>query len=146
METHQVFIVKDGNPKHVTGPNSLKGLRVAVQAGTKYEEYLKALKSKLGFTLQSYPGDTDAVAQILLGRADAVLTQDTSFAYQAKQHPGKIAIGFTFKAKDAFGIYFRKSDASGLGQQIKAGVAKLKSSGALAKIAKKYKVPVADVK
>src|SRR5438552_15254073 len=34
MATHRVFIVKAGNPKHVTGPNSLKGLKVAVQAGT----------------------------------------------------------------------------------------------------------------
>src|ERR671931_1759974 len=38
METHRVFIVKAGNPKHVTGPNSLKGLKVAVQAGAKEEE------------------------------------------------------------------------------------------------------------
>jgi len=31
METHRVFIVKAGNPKHVTGPNaSLKGLSVVV--------------------------------------------------------------------------------------------------------------------
>src|SRR5262249_60009511 len=35
METHRVFIVKAGNPKHVTGPNSLKGLRPVFQAGTK---------------------------------------------------------------------------------------------------------------
>src|SRR5205807_7293241 len=95
MATHRVFIVRQGNPKHVTGPNSLKGLKVAVQAGTKYEEYLKALKAKIGFSLQSYPGDNDAVAQVLLGRADVVLTQDTSFAFQAKAHPGKIAIGYT---------------------------------------------------
>src|SRR6185437_11254423 len=54
METHRVFIVKAGNPKHITGPNSLKGLNVAVQTGTKYEEYLKALKAKIGFTLQGY--------------------------------------------------------------------------------------------
>src|SRR5213078_2965262 len=58
MATHRVFIVKSGNPKHVTGPNaSLKGLSVVVQAGTKYEEYLKSVKGKLGFSLQSYPGD-----------------------------------------------------------------------------------------
>ena len=144
METHRVLIVKDGNPKHVTGPNGLKGLNVAVQAGTKYEEYLKALKGKLGFSLQSYPGDNDAVAQVLLGRADAVLTQDTSFAYQAKAHPGKIAVGYTFPAKDTFGIYYRKGDA--LGTQIKSGVAKLASDGTLAKLAAKYKIPVADVK
>jgi polar amino acid transport system substrate-binding protein len=144
MATHRVLIVKAGNPKHVTGPNSLKGLNVVVQAGTKYEAYLKALKARIGFNLQSYPGDNDAVAQVLLGRADAVLTQDTSFAYQAKQHPGKIAVGYTFRAKDTFGIYFRKGDA--LGAKIRAGVAKLKSNGTLARLARKYKIPVADVK
>jgi len=143
METHRVFIVKAGNPKHVTGPNSLKGLKVVVQAGTKYEEYLKGLKGKLGFSLQSYPGDNDAVAQVILGRADVVLTQDTSFAFQAKAHPGKIAVGYTFPEKDTFGIYYRKGDA--LGAKIKAGVAKLKGNGTLKKLAAKYKIPASDV-
>jgi polar amino acid transport system substrate-binding protein len=144
METHRVFIVRAGNPKHVTGPNGLKGLNVVVQAGTKYEEYLKALKAKIGFNLQSYPGDNDAVAQVILGRADVDLTQDTSFAFQAKAHPGKIAVAYTFLAKDTFGIYYRKGDA--VGAQIKAGVAKLKSNGTLARIARKYKIPVGNVK
>src|SRR5436309_5635584 len=144
METHRVFIVKAGNPKHVTGPNSLKGLKVAVQAGTKYEEYLKALKAKIGFSLQSYPGDNDGVAQVILGRADVVLTQDTSFAFQAKAHPGKIAVGYTFAEKDSFGVYYRKGDA--LGPQIASGVKTLRSNGTLAKLAAKYKIPVGDVK
>jgi polar amino acid transport system substrate-binding protein len=144
MESHRVFIVRAGNPKHVTGPNSLKGLNVVVQAGTKYEEYLKALKDKIGFNLQSYPGDNDAVAQVLIGRADVVLTQDTSFAFQAKAHPGKIQVAYTFPAKDTFGIYYRKGDA--LGAKIKAGVKTLKSNGTLAKIAAKYKIPVTNVK
>jgi polar amino acid transport system substrate-binding protein len=144
METHRVLIVKNGNPKRVNGPNSLKGLNVVVQAGTKYEEYLKALKSKIGFSLQSYPGDNDAVAQVILGRADVVLSQDTSFAFQAKAHPGKIQVAYTFPAKDIFGIYYRKGDA--IGAQIKSGVAKLRSSGTLAKLAAKYKIPVADLK
>jgi polar amino acid transport system substrate-binding protein len=146
MKTHRVLIVKAGNPKGIHSPNQLKGKTVAVQAGTKYEEYLKALKAKIGFTLQSYPGDTDAVAQVLLGRADAVLTQDTSFAYQAKQHPGKIAIGFTFAASDQFGIYYRKGDAATVGMQISDGIAQLKSNGTLVKIATKYKIPVSTVK
>src|SRR5436190_3116399 len=146
MKTHRVLIVKAGNPKGIHSPNQLKGRVVAVQAGMKYEEYLKALKAKIGFTLQSYPGDNDAVAQVLLGRADAVLTQDTSFAYQAKQHPGKIAVGYTFGASDQFGVYFRKADASAVGQQIKDGISSLKSNGTLAKIATKYKIPVSTVK
>jgi polar amino acid transport system substrate-binding protein len=144
MASHRVFIVKRGNPKHVTGPNSLKGLNVVVQAGTKYEEYLKALKDKIGFSLQSYPGDNDAVAQVILGRADVVLTQDTSYAFQAKAHPGKIQVAYTFPAKDSFGIYYRKGDA--VGSKIAAGVRKLKANGTLARIARKYKIPVGNVK
>jgi polar amino acid transport system substrate-binding protein len=141
-----VLIVAAGNPKHIKSPSSLKGLNVAVQGGTKYEEYLKALKAKIGFSLQSYPGDTDAVAQVLLGRADAVLTQDTSYAFQAGKHPGKLAIGFTFTSSDAFGIYYRKADAGTIGAQVKDGIAKLKANGTLKALATKYKIPVADVK
>jgi polar amino acid transport system substrate-binding protein len=143
METHRVLLVKAGNPKHVKGPNDLKGLKVVVQAGTKYEEYLKSLKSKVGFSLQSYPGDNDAVAQVIIGRADADLTQDTSFAFQAKQHPGKIAVAYTFPEKDTFGIYYRKGDA--LGAKIKAGISTLKSNGTLGRLATKYRIPRSDV-
>jgi polar amino acid transport system substrate-binding protein len=144
METHRVFIVKAGNPKHVTGPNtSLKGLSVVVQAGTKYEEYLNSVKSKLGFSLQSYPGDNDAVAQVIIGRADADLTQDTSFAFQAKSHPGKIAVAYTFPEKDTFGVYYRKGDP--IGARIKAGLVKIKANGTLARLAGKYKIPAGDV-
>jgi polar amino acid transport system substrate-binding protein len=146
MESHRVIIVKAGNPKKIHSPNGLKGLVVAVQTGTKYEQYLKTLQKKIGFTLQGYPGDNDAVAQVLIGRADAVLTQDTSFAFQAKAHPGKIAVGYTFGAPDHFGIYYRKDEASTLGVQIHDGIARLKTVGTLKTIAAKYKVPVADVK
>src|SRR5258707_7431649 len=143
MHSHRVLIVKAGNPKGIKSPNDLKGLNVAVQGGTKYEEYLKALKAKIGFSLQSYPGDTDAVAQVLLGRADVVLTQDTSFAFQAGKHPGKLAIGYTFGSPDAFGIYFRKGED--IGKQIDDRVRTLKSNGKLTKVATKYKNPVRHV-
>ena len=95
--------------------------------------------------MQSYPGDNDAVAQLILGRADAVLTQDTSFAYQAKAHPGKIAVAYTFPDKDTFGIYYRKGDAARL-RRSGDGIAKLRANGTLARLAAKYKIPVADVK
>jgi polar amino acid transport system substrate-binding protein len=144
METHRVFIVRAGNPKHVSGPTDLKGLNVVVQAGTKYEEYLKKLKSKIGFNLQSYPGDNDAVAQVILGRADVVLTQDTSFAFQSKAQPGKIAVAYTFPAKDTFGVYYRKGED--IGAQLRRGMAKLKASGTLTRLAAKYKIPAADVR
>src|SRR5438034_129618 len=41
MKTHRALVVQAGNPKRIKGPNDLSGKNVAVQAGTKYEEYLK---------------------------------------------------------------------------------------------------------
>jgi len=151
MRTHRALVVQAGNPKKIKGPNDLAGKNVAVQAGTKYEEYLKGLNDefkssgKSQMNLQSYPGDTDAVGQILVGRADAVLTQDTSGAFQKKQHPGKLAIAYLFPETDAFGIYYRRSDKA-LGTGLKAAIAKLKKNGTMKKIATKHQIPLTDVK
>src|SRR6185437_58493 len=46
MKTHRALVVQGGNPKRIKGPNDLSGKLVAVQAGTKYEEYLKALNDQ----------------------------------------------------------------------------------------------------
>ena len=151
MKTHRALVVQAGNPKGIKGPNDLSGKTVAVQAGTKYEEYLKALNDqfkssgKAQFTLQSYPGDTDAVGQLIVGRADAVLTQDTSGAYQKKQNPGKLAIAYLFPETDSFGIYYRKGETK-LGTALKTAIKTLKKNGTLKKIAAKHQIPVTDVK
>ena len=151
MRTHRALVVQAGNPKRIKGPNDLSGKNVAVQAGTKYEEYLKSLNDefkssgKAQMNLQSYPGDTDAVGQILVGRADAVLTQDTSGAFQRKAHPGKLAIAYLFPESDAFGIYYRPADKK-LGTALRAAIKKLKKNGTLKKIATKYQIPASDVK
>jgi polar amino acid transport system substrate-binding protein len=151
MHSHRALVVQAGNPKRIKGPDDLSGKTVAVQAATKYEDYLKSLndqfksQGRAQMNLQSYPGDTDAVAQLLIGRADAVLTQDTSGAYQKKQHPGKLSIAYLFREQDTFGIYYRKSQPK-LGKALRSAVAKLKKNGTLKKLAVKYQIPVADVK
>src|SRR6266513_2512533 len=151
MKTHRALVVQAGNPKRIKGPNDLSGKNVAVQAGTKYEEFLKALNDQFKssgraqMNLQSYPGDTDAVGQILIGRADAVLTQDTSGAYQKKQHPGNLAIAYLFPETDSFGIYYRPSDKK-LGSALRAAIKTLKKNGTMKKLAAKQQIPAGDVK
>jgi ABC-type amino acid transport substrate-binding protein len=144
MHSHRALIVAGGNPKHITSPSGLKGKSVAVQQGTKYEQYLKSKQKSLGFTLHSYPGDSDAIGQILIGRADVVLSQDTSAAYAMSKHPGKVAIGYLFPNTDAFGVYYRKGDA--IGAKIAAAIKTLRSNGTLTALAKKYNIPTGDVK
>src|ERR671937_1623648 len=151
MHTHRALIVQGGNPSKIKGPNDLSGKSVAVQAGTKYEQYLKDLNDqfksagKPQMNLTSYPGDTDAIAQLLIGRADAVLTQDTEGAFQKKQHPGKLTIAYLFPEQDTFGIYYRKSDTK-LGKALNKAIATLRRNGTLKKLATKYQIPASDVK
>ena len=151
MRTHRALIVQGGNPKHIVSPNDLAGKNVAVQTGTKYEQYLKDLNDqfksagKAQMNLSGYPGDTDAIAQLLIGRADAVLTQDTEGAYQKTQHPGKLAIAYLFPETDTFGIYYRKSDTK-LGKALKSAITTLKKNGTLKKLAAKQQIPAGDVK
>jgi len=144
MHSHRALIVSGSNPKGIKSPQDLAGKSVAVQAGTKYEQYLKGLQAKEKFTLHSYPGDSDAIGQILIGRADAVLSQDTSAAFAQGAHPGKIAIGYLFPQTDAFGVYYRKGDP--IGPKIAAAIKALKANGTLSKLAVKYHIPVGDVK
>jgi hypothetical protein len=61
------------------------------------------------------------------------------------QHPGKIAIGYLFPQSDAFGIYYRKSEAS-TGAQFRSAIAALKKNGTLTRLATKYRIPAGDVK
>ncbi len=151
MRTHRVFLVQAGNPKHIKAPNDLAGKTAAVQAGTKYFEYLKALaarfksQGKPALTVQAYPEDTDAIGQLIVRRADVVLTQDTSGAYQLTKNPGKFTVAYVFPQSDAFGIYYRKTDTA-LGKGLRNAVAALKKNGTLAKLAKKHNIPTVDVK
>jgi polar amino acid transport system substrate-binding protein len=144
MHSHRALIVAGGNPKHIKSPANLKGKSVAVQAGTKYQQYLQALQKKEHFTLRSYPGDSDAIGQILIGRADAVLSQDTSAAYAMSKHPGKVAIGYLFPATDEFGVYYRRGDS--IGSTIATSIKALKANGTLRNLAVKYHIPTGDVK
>jgi polar amino acid transport system substrate-binding protein len=151
MKTHRALVVKAGNPKGIKGPDDLSGKNVAVQSNTQYEAYLKTLNDqfksagKAQMNLQSYPGDEDAVAQILLGRADAVLTQDTAAGSYKTKNPGKLAIAYLFPETDTFGIYYRKSDKK-LGTALRSAIKTLKKNGTLKKLAAKQGLPASDVK
>jgi polar amino acid transport system substrate-binding protein len=151
MQTHRALIVQGGNPKKIKSPSDLSGRNVAVQTGTQYEAYLKDLndqfksQGKPQMNLSGYPGDTDAIGQLLIGRADAVLTQDTEGAYQKRQHPNQLAIAYLFPEQDTFGIYYRKSDKK-MGKALKSAISTLRKNGTLKKLAAKQQIPASDVK
>jgi polar amino acid transport system substrate-binding protein len=149
MKTHRALLVRKGNPKHIRKPNDLSGKTVATEAGTKYVDALKALDSKLkaqgkkGIRIQTYPKASDASAAVLVGRADADLTQDTEAAFRITQNKGKFQIAYLYPQFDTFGVYYKSSD-SGVGTALKREIAALKKNGAIKRLAKKYHLPPKD--
>jgi polar amino acid transport system substrate-binding protein len=146
LRSSRVLLVKDGNPDGIKSPDDLAGKTAATQSGTEYAKSLKKLNAEFAaagkekMRLQTYPKASDAVQQVVVGRANAALTQDTEAAYRIATQPGSFEIAYRYPASDVFGAYHR-SDEKELGQALESALGKLRDDGTLAKLAAKYKLP-----
>ncbi|MBV9750477.1 MAG: ABC transporter substrate-binding protein [Acetobacteraceae bacterium] len=145
LRSSQVLLVRAGTTG-IAGPDDLAGKTVAVQAGTEYEKRAHALDEKLraegkpGLTVQAYPKGSDVAEQLLTGRAQVGITQDTEAAYRAEVQPGKFAVAYTYPATDTFGIYLPKGADK---EAVQEAVNKLRSDGTLGKLVAAWHMPAA---
>jgi polar amino acid transport system substrate-binding protein len=143
LDTHRVLLVGKGNPQGIAGPDDLSGKTVATQGGTSYpgrlEDINKDLKGhgKPPMKIQLYPKASDATQQLIVGRADAVLTQNTEGVYRVRESGGKIEVSYEFPASEPFGIYYRRNEPD-VGAAWQKAVEALQQDGTMKKIAEKY--------
>ncbi|MDR7127362.1 transporter substrate-binding domain-containing protein [Pseudotabrizicola sp. 4114] len=151
MNTYVVMVVPAADTTTTT-PEDLSGKILAIEGGTTYEDRAKNLNDTLATAgkplvdVQTYPGAARVFEQILIGRAAATITQDTTAAFRETQLPGQLAIPFTYPEVETYAIYIRK-DAADLAA-LKEGFSSLKDSGKLAEIVAKWKLAasIIDVK
>src|SRR5215217_5133979 len=91
--------------------------------------------------IQSYPKQTDAIQQLVVGRADATITQDTEAAFRETAQAGQFKIAYTYPDAETFGIYY-KQGAEPLGATLKETVEAMRDDGTLAEIAGTWHLPV----
>jgi polar amino acid transport system substrate-binding protein len=145
-KSSRVVLVREGNPEGIKSLEDLSGKTAATQVATEYEKTLKKVDADLksqgkpGINIQTYPKASDAVQQLVVGRAVAVYTQDTEAAFRSKAQPGQFEIAFQDPDAETFGIYHRK-DETELGDGLKAAVDKMRQDGSLAEIAKRWGLP-----
>jgi polar amino acid transport system substrate-binding protein len=148
-DTSVVLMTRADNDT-IKSPEDLSGKTVAVQSGTNYLNVLNDLNAKLKAegkpeaTLQTYPKQTDAIQQLVVGRADATISQDTEFAFRERAQPGQFKIAYTYPTPQTFGIYHRKNSPA-LEAALKSAVEAMRDDGATAKIAATWKLPEAGV-
>jgi polar amino acid transport system substrate-binding protein len=145
-KSSRVLLVRSGNPEGIKTLEDLSGKTAATQVSTEYEKTLRKLdkdlkaQGKSGINIQTYPKASDAVQQLVVGRAVAVYTQDTEAAFRSKAQPGEFEIAFRDPEAETFGIYHRKDEAE-LGTGLEEAVDKMRQDGSLADIAKRWGLP-----
>jgi len=142
LETAQVIIVPEGNPAGISSPDDLSGKTAATQSGTEYVKSLREIEPRPN--IQTYPKMTDAIQQLVIRRADAVVTQDTEAAYRSTQQPGAFEVAYTYADAVEFGVYFGKSSAD-MDAALTKALRSLDEDGTLAEIAEQYELPAENL-
>lgn len=143
LDTSAVLIAPKGADA-IPDIAALAGKTVAVQSGTSYPGRMEAINAELEaaghepIRIQQYPKQSDAIQQLLVGRAAYVVSQDTEVAFREMEDPGKFDIVFTLPAEafEPFSVYLRKDEAetAEVAEAIKALVA----DGTLMSIVEKW--------
>src|SRR5215218_7012675 len=145
-DTSIVLLTRADNTE-IASPDDLSGKTMAVQAGTNYFNMLTDLNARFEtegkpvMEIQSYPKQSDAIQQLVVGRADATITQDTEAAFRETAQPGQFKIAYTYPDPQTFGIYFQQGSeemAATLAETVEA----MRDDGTLAEIAERWNLPV----
>lgn len=139
------MMVLAGNPKQVTGLDSLCGLKVAVDKGTTEvtdatEQSAKCTAAgKPAVQISVFPGENEMTLALANGRADVVMLDTSTGAYTVSQSNGKFQMtGPTYQnPAPYFGIVFAKGHAD-LIKAVQAALQKLIDDGTYLQILTKY--------
>src|SRR5437016_13726211 len=86
LNTDFQFLIKKGSPK-VAKLEELKGKTISVNKGSAYDSWARDLEGKIGWAVESFGTQTDAVQAVLVGRADANVAGNTVIAWAVKNNP-----------------------------------------------------------
>jgi len=141
----QAFMVKKGNPEHISGIDSLAGKKASVEVGTTNKDFLdqqsKKLKSegKSAITVVTFPKDTDAAAALKTGRVDAYFGDAPVVAYYIARDPSSFEFGGNPVNPIPVGIAVRKSDTQ-LRDAVKKQIDAMYADGTMKKILARYEM------
>jgi len=89
--------------------DDLNGEVVAVNNGTRHDDWATAHAEQYGFTVQRYSNVPETVQAVASGRAFATVNQSPTMVYAASQND-RVHLGFIDRTGDNFGLAFRLED------------------------------------
>lgn len=130
----QVLERKDDKAEYAS-LDELKGKRVAVTLGSNFADLAKSVP---GIVVQTYPGMSEALSDLVGGRADAYLNDRLFVPYLIKTANVPVRGGALLKnTSDEIGIPYRKGNPR-FSAAIDEAMTSMKRDGTLAAISKKW--------
>jgi polar amino acid transport system substrate-binding protein len=135
LNTDFQFLVKKGGPR-IDKLEDLKGKTVSVNKGSAYDSWARDLEGKIGWKVESFGTQTDAVQAVLAGRADANVAGNTVIAWAVKNNP-QLELSYLHSTGLVWGAPMRK-DSSELRKLIENAIECMKLDGAVAAMHEKW--------
>jgi polar amino acid transport system substrate-binding protein len=135
LNTDFQFLIKKGSPK-VVKLEDLKGKTVSVNKGSAYDSWARDLEGKIGWKVESFGTQTDAVQAVLVGRADANVAGNTVIAWAAKNNP-QLELSYLYSTGLVWAAPLRK-DSTELRKQLDMAIECMKLDHIIAKMHEKW--------
>ncbi|WP_147108088.1 transporter substrate-binding domain-containing protein [Tateyamaria sp. syn59] len=120
----------------ITDLADLEGQVIAVNKGSVYDNWARGLEDEIGWTVESYGTNSDAVQAVVSGRAFANVAGNTVSAWAAKQNPA-IKLSYLHSTGLVWGMPFRKGDED-LRAEVEAIIECMKIDGTIAALSEKW--------
>ena len=135
LNTDFQFVVRKDAPE-VTKLEDFKGKVIAVNKGAVYDSWARDLADKIGWTIESFGTNTDAVQAVISGRAYANVAGNTAVAWAAKNNPA-IKLSYLYSTGLVWAAPVRKDNVE-LRRRLDVAIECMKRDGTLAKMHEKW--------
>lgn len=142
LNTDYMFVVANDAPE-IDSLDGFKDKVIAVNKGAVYDSWARDMADEMGWTVESYGSNTDAVQAVVSGRAFANVAGNTVSAWAAQKNPN-IKPSFTYTTGRVWGMPFRKGDED-LRATVESVIECMKIDGTMAELHEKwFGLPPAD--
>lgn len=135
LNTDFQFVVK-ADAEDVDTLEGFDGKTIAVNKGSAYDKWARELADEIGWTVESYGTNSDAVQAVISGRAFANVAGNTVSAWAVKKTPA-LKLSYLYSTGKVFAIPFPKDKAE-LRAKVEGALECLKSKGVLAELSEKW--------